>query len=215
MITVALLDDHDVVRVSLAKYLDDHTSIKVAFHCSTIDFMSDWLKNNTVDIVITDLTLRGESGFNLFEILQATNNPAKVIVLTMHDSEPYISKALSYGVNGYLAKNSSPEDLVLAIEHVQLGNKWISPDIQTNSNTAVYAVKQFKINSLTGRELEVFNCLARGMKVKHVARELDIATKTVHVHRTNIMKKLDINQDFELTKFALTLGTLDYEQLIN
>lgn len=142
MIKVALLDDHDVVRISLARYLSDEDNIDVLFHCSSIDPMSAWLESNPVDIVITDLTLRGESGFSFLDLLKTSHNPAKVIVLTMHDSEPYISKALSYGVYGYLAKSCSPEDLVLALEQVQLGNRWISPDIDTNSSLSAFTMKQ-------------------------------------------------------------------------
>jgi DNA-binding NarL/FixJ family response regulator len=215
MITVALLDDHDVVRVSLSKYLDDHSSIKVVFQCATLSAMSHWLTLNSVDVIITDLTLRGDSGFSLLELLKTSSNPAKVIVLTMHDSEPYISRALSFGVLGYLAKTSAPEELVLAIAQVYEGKRFISGYILDNINTTDFKGKHDVIESLTGRERQVFYLLAKGMQVKHIAQELEIATKTVYVHRNNVIKKVRVNHNFELTKLALALGILDAGQLTN
>jgi len=213
MIKIALLDDHDVVRISLSKYINDHSHIEVVYQCSTLDAMSNWITHNAIDVVITDLTLKGESGFSLLDALQSTNNSAKVIVLTMHGSEPYISKALKLGARGYLAKTSAPEELIFAIEQVTKGNMFISDEILNNINTSDFNEKHNVIGSLTERERQIFDLLAKGMQIKHIAQELGIATKTVHVHRANLLKKVGVSHNFGLTKFALALGILDGVQL--
>ena len=146
-------------------------------------------------------------------MLNASDNQAKVLVLTMHESEPYISKALAHDVHGYITKSCSPDELVFAIEHVYSGNVFISKNIALKVNHSTYQEQLGVIESLTERERQVFDLLSKGTQIKHIAQKLNIATKTAHVHRTNVMKKLKKNHDFELTKYALALGFLDINLL--
>ncbi|MCC2606798.1 response regulator [Planctobacterium marinum] len=214
MIRVALLDDHELVRTGFVQLLEQEADIAVVFHTSTVADAITLLCQHPVDIVVTDISLQSDNGFTLLEHIAGIDNPPKSIVLSMHDSAPYARKALDIGAQGYLSKASAPEALIDAIHAVHQGQTFIDECVhQALDNSDVNELDS--INQLTERERQIFDCLAKGMEIKHIARELDIAVKTVHVHRTRLLNKLGAFNSFELTKMALRNGLLEAESLHN
>lgn len=213
MIRVSITDDHHVVRMGFVQLIGQQPDISVCFDSSSVGEQLDWLQTNTVDIMITDLSMPQQSGFALLQAIKDLPTQPRAIVLSMHDNDPYVSKALEAGAKGYLSKTSAPQELIEAIRTVHRGQSYLSQSVVTNlkfqqSNGEVQA-----INQLTDRERQVFDYLAIGMEIKHIARELNIATKTVHVHRANLLAKLEANSNFELTKMALRNGLMEPESL--
>lgn len=212
MIHVALLDDHELVRLGLVQLLEQESNIHVAFHTSSVSAATRQLSTHNVDVFIIDLTLNGESGFSLIEHLKNLTHAPKSIVLSMHDSLSYVSRALGKGVAGYITKTAAPEELIKAIYCVYQGKEYLSQQIvssmlRPNNN------ELNKVHNMTERERQVFDCLAKGMEIKHIAKTLDIATKTVHVHRKNLMEKLGVHSSFELTRLALRNRLIEPEAL--
>lgn len=214
MITVALLDDHELVRLGFVNLFACESDFHIKFHTSDAASLLKWLESNHADIIITDLTLRSSSGYELINSLKSQGNEAKIIVLSMHDSDPYVSKAIDTGALGYVSKNSAPDELFIAIRQVLSGSVYFSSDVAKNVMNTRSSKSYQTIQLLTDRERQVFELLANGIEVKRIASSLDIATKTVHVHRANILNKLNVSNSFDLTKIALKLGFIDTQTLI-
>lgn len=198
-----MVDDHELVRLGFVQLLESEPDIKVECHVQSIALLLEWLSENSVDIIITDLSLQDESGYTLLDTIMEKNIPVKPIVLSMHDAEANVARALEKGARGYLSKTSAPEELTNAITAVHEGRIFLSQSVIESLEFAQTNDELIAIKNLTEREQQVFDCLAKGMEVKHIAQELDIATKTVHVHRTNVLSKLGVFTTFELTKIAL------------
>lgn len=213
MLQVSLVDDHDMVREGFAELINQKANAKVIFQASSIEQQIDWLSSNPVDIIVTDLSLKNGTGYQLLEHIQQHNLSILTIVLSMHDTESHVKKALELGANAYLTKSSAPEELLLAIEKVSLGQTFLSADVIENFNSAKSDEHLLALKNLSERESEIFRELALGRAIKHVARDLDIAVKTVHVHRSNILKKLSALSNFELTKLALKYGVIGINEI--
>ncbi len=214
MIDVAIVDDHELVRLGFVQLLEQEADIHVVFHTSSVDEATSLFAEHRIDILITDLTLQSGSGFDLLGLLNNEFQSIKAIVLSMHDTAPYARKALNAGTKGYLCKTSAPETLIDAIHAIYAGETYLDNHIREALENSD-AIELESINGLTERERQVFDCLAKGMEIKHIARELDIAVKTVHVHRSRLLDKLSAFNSFELTKIALRNGLIEPESLHN
>jgi two-component system, NarL family, response regulator FusR len=213
LINVALIDDHELVRLGLVQLLEQESSLSVAFHTSSVSEAIAQLSACSIDVFIIDLTLQGESGFSLLDHLTNLPKSPKTIALSMHDSSSYVSRALEKGVNGYVTKTSAPQELINAIYNVYADKVYLSQSIASRMPFVANNSELQTINNLTDRERQVFDCLAKGMEIKRIASELDIAVKTVHVHRANIMAKLNVHSSFNFTQLALRHGLIEPEAL--
>ena len=210
---ILTMDDHDVVRTGLMQVLSLTFPGSGVFEANGLEQACAVLQANDIDIVLVDLSLKGESGLDLLTYSEKHNLECKFIVVSMHDTEPYVSRALSAGALGYLSKHSLTEELEAAIQQVLNERRYISRDVVENTKHMQRHQEQTGFSSLTEKELEVFRLLALGHAVKHVAKELPIATATAHVHRRNILTKLELNSNFDLTKLAFSLGLITPEDL--
>lgn len=199
--------------MGFVQLIDQQPDITVSFHSSSVSEQLDWLKHNKVDIVITDLSMPQQSGFALLNALANLPEPPRAIVLSMHDNDPYVSKALEAGARAYLSKTSAPQELIEAIRAVYKGQSYLSQSVISNLKFQQSNGELQTINQLTSRERQIFDCLAKGMEIKRIASELDIAVKTVHVHRANVMAKLAVHSSFNLTQMALRHGLIEPEAL--
>ena len=149
--------------------------------------------------------------WNKFLQIKKYNIDTKVLILTMHETEEYISKTLHAGAYGYVIKNASPVELISAIRAVHKGEYFLSPQITKKLITRFIhktntKVSSNRIDSLTEREREIIQLIAEGNSNRKIAEILFISKKTVENHRTNLMKKLDIHNVVELTQFAIRNG---------
>src|SRR5690606_28756581 len=115
MIRVAMVDDHELVRQGFAQLLERNADIQVVFQASTLTETENWLREHQANVLVLDLSLKGHSGFSLLNHVQQHYPNLAVLVLSMHDTIPYIRKALDQGARGYLSKNSGPEELLDAV----------------------------------------------------------------------------------------------------
>lgn len=210
---ILTMDDHDVVRAGLMQVLSLTFPESGVFEANGLEQACAVLQSNDIDIVLVDLSLKGESGLDLLTYSEKHHLECKFIVVSMHETEPYVSRALSAGALGYLSKHSLTEELEAAITQVLNERLYISRDVVENTKHMQRHQEQTGFNSLTEKELQVFRLLALGHPVKHVAKELPLATATAHVHRRNILTKLELNTNFDLTKLAFSLGLITPEDL--
>jgi len=147
---------------------------------------------------------------------KGNNGPApqiKIIVLTVHKSEEYIIAALDAGAKGYILKDASRNELILALDYVMAGKTFLSPSISDKVVSAYLEQKKNThasslLDSLTSREQEILKLIAEGHKNKDIADHLCISLKTVEKHRSNLMQKLDRRNTAALTAYAIEKGII-------
>jgi DNA-binding NarL/FixJ family response regulator len=211
MTTIILADDHQIVREALHLLLDAQSDFNVI--AETGDGL-DALKlteNHKPDVLIADLMMPGLSGLEVARGAKRVSPTTKVIVLSMHDTESYVVEALQVGINGYVLKKSSSQELVFAIRQAMNGNLYLSPAI---NERAIQAYLQRSQDSrtvdpyemLTPREHEVFHLAVEGLSNPQIAERLSLSPRTIEMHRGKMMKKLGLNSQTDLVKYALKKG---------
>ena len=191
MTTIALIDDHLIVRSGFAQLLGLETDFQV---CRRIRQRPPrrwrgW-PGRGVQVCICDISMPDISGLALLSQLP---KGMATIMLSVHDSPALVEQALTPAARGFLSKRCSPDELIAAVRTVAAGGCYLTPDIAMK----LAAGRQ---DPLTKRERQVAEKLAQGMAVKEIAAELGLSPKTVHVHRANLLEKLGVNNDVELAR---------------
>jgi DNA-binding NarL/FixJ family response regulator len=151
-----------------------------------------------VDLVLMDITMRDGSGIEATAQLNARHPDVAVLMLSMHDKLEYVTQAMQAGARGYVLKDAPGKDIVLAIDTVMAGGIYYSTALARQ-----LAQPAQQDNQLTSREQQVLQHIAKGESNKQIARELDLSVRTVETHRLNIKRKLGIEGQAELIRFAV------------
>ncbi len=200
MIKIALIDDHTIVRSGFAQLLNLEQDIAVAGEFDSASDAFRVLTQTPVDVAVIDISMPDENGLSLLERLRQHDPAFKAIILSIYDSASFVKKALDAGAQGYLSKRCGPSELASAIRTVAAGKRYLCADALVNlSNPDINNV----LVDLTKRELEVFDQLIQGKEVKEIAQALFLSHKTVHVHRANILSKLNLTNNVDLIRFAI------------
>ncbi|BEI22644.1 response regulator transcription factor [Vibrio fluvialis] len=200
MIKIALIDDHTIVRSGFAQLLNLEQDIAVAGEFDSASDAFRGLTQTPVDVAVIDISMPDENGLSLLERLRQHDPAFKAIILSIYDSASFVKKALDAGAQGYLSKRCGPSELASAIRTVAAGKRYLCADALVNlSNPDINNV----LADLTKRELEVFDQLIQGKEVKEIAQALFLSHKTVHVHRANILSKLNLTNNVDLIRFAI------------
>lgn len=205
MIRIALADDHAIVRTGFRALIEQEADLLIVAECGSADEAYEAVLMQTPDVLVLDLSMPGGGGLALVSRLQAVTPDLLLLVLSMHDSEPYLSEALRRGVHGYVTKGAATDELVAALRAVCSGGTYVSSDIRPSATTPDTGLKQ-----LSAREHEVFLLLAQGATPKQVAANLGISDKTTYLHRSAVRAKLGAHSDLELHQIALEQGLLRY-----
>lgn len=157
------------------------------------------------NVAIVDMTLGTGTGLNVIKLLTAEHPDLRVLVFTMHDEALYAERALRAGAHGYLNKSATANELVAALHEIVSGKVAISEELneQLVQKALGSAGDENGVESLSDRELEVFEQIGRGVPLPDIADNLGISVKTVETHRENIKKKLGLSSAPELTRFAV------------
>ncbi|MCS3429725.1 response regulator transcription factor [Klebsiella sp. BIGb0407] len=201
MIAVALVDDHVVVRSGFAQLLNLEPDIEVVGQYSAAAPAWTALTKSVPDVTVLDVAMPDESGLSLLKRLRQHNPKFRAIILSIYDTTAFVQSALDAGACGYLTKRCGPEELVQAVRTVGLGGNYLCTDALRALRHAGQPSKA--LVSLTPRECEIFNLLVKGESVRHIADLLQLSHKTVHVHRANILGKLQCETTVDLVHFAL------------
>jgi DNA-binding NarL/FixJ family response regulator len=166
------------------------------------------------DLILMDLSMPRTNGLQAIKEIKKQHPEIKIIVLTVHKTEEYILETLKGGADGYLLKDSSQSELIMAINNVLAGKRYLSPGVSEKVIEGYLegkkTVKTDTVwDTLTQREREILKLIAEGYKNKEVADYLCISLKTVEKHRANLMKKLDLHNAASLTAFAMEKGLIN------
>jgi two-component system uhpT operon response regulator UhpA len=207
MYSIVLVDDHAIVREGFKRLIGLEPDLKVVAECRSADDAVEAVAQHRPDLVALDLSLPDGSGLPLIEHLRSVAPDTRIVVLSMHDGEPYVSEALRRGASGYVTKGVAPEELVAGLRAVMQGEQFLSSDLrQRRAEQPECALDP--LHRLTAREREVFLLLACGRTPKQVAAELGIGQKTVYIHRASVMGKLNAGSELELYRLASERGLL-------
>ena len=208
---VLLADDHTLVRAGVRRILEAQAGFAVVGEVADGHAALAALKTQPADVLVLDLTMPGGDGFDVLRRAKTIRPELKVLVLTMHASPEYVSRAVREGADGYLLKDSAVQDLVAAIQAVMAGGEYYSPPVQRELSAMVRGTTGGKrrIEPITDREREVLKLVAEGLSTKEIATRLDISTRTVETHRANLMRKLGLHSVARLTQYAIREGLID------
>ncbi|HUW52289.1 MAG TPA: response regulator transcription factor [Rhodanobacter sp.] len=207
MYSIVLVDDHAIVREGFKRLIELEPDLDVVAECRSADDAVEVASLWHPDLLALDLSLRDTSGLPLIEHLLGVSPKTRIVVLSMHDSEPYVSEALRRGASGYVTKGAAPEELVAGLLAVMQGECFLSSDLRQRRAERPDAALD-PVSQLTTREHEVFLLLAGGRVPKQVAAELGIGQKTIYNHRASLMGKLGAGSDLDLYRIASERGLL-------
>ncbi|MBK6345279.1 MAG: response regulator transcription factor [Bacteroidales bacterium] len=217
MIKVLLVDDHTIVRDGIKALLTGQDDINIKGEASNGRDLLSLMKSAEADIILLDISLPDCSGIDLCESIQQDYPGTKVLFLSMYTTEEYIFNAIKAGAQGYLPKNISQSELLLAIRTISQGSEYFSESI---SNTILKSyIKKAKDkepetlnpeNSLSKREFEILKLFAEGLSNPQIAEQLFISTRTVESHKNHIMQKLNLKSAVDLVKFAIRHQIIEF-----
>ncbi|MDX1958966.1 MAG: response regulator transcription factor [Leptospiraceae bacterium] len=212
---VYLVDDHAILREGLKLILRQIDGVVIIGESGEGRLALEEIDRIKPDVVILDVSLPGMSGVEIARHLRRYNKMIKIIILSRHDGEEYITELLKIGINAYVLKDEAGEDLIRAIEAVRRNEQYLSPRITSKVMNAIQNSKPSQeitaklFDILTNREREILKLIAEGNSNEEIGTKLWIATQTVKVHRQNIMKKLNIHNVAELVKYAIKSGIIE------
>ena len=203
---VLLVDDHALVREGIRSSLERYAKIKAVGEAVNGKEALRKCKELRPDVVLMDLNMPEMSGLEATPLIRVSFPETKIIVLTVHDNKEYIFKILRAGAHGYVLKDTSPEELVRAIEAVVQGGAFFSPSVSKVLAEDLVKAANLGDNAaeteLSGREQQVLRWIAQGKTTKEVAVELKLSARTVETYRVRLKRKLNARNVAELLNHA-------------
>jgi len=216
LIKIFLADDHTIVRQGLAKLLEAESDLEVIGEAEDGREAVNKVQKLKPDIVIMDIAMPLLNGIEATRQIKKMLPQTKVIILSMHSHDRYISELISLGASGYLLKDSTGGEIIKAISAAVKGDVYLSPTISRRVIDDYLTLKKTSsredlYTKLSNREREVFQMIAEGRSTKEVSDILCVSPSTVKTHRANIMEKLKIENISQLIQFAIRLGIVDVQ----
>ncbi len=215
-ISVVLIDDHDLVREGTRQYLERSDRIVVVGQANSGVSAQAVLLAHTPDVAVVDIKMPDQTGIELSAWMREHCPDTRIIMLSAYDDDPYIVAALAAGASGYLLKNTSPVQLIRAVETVAEGGSALDPALTAKVMGLVAGGTKSDTNAaadlpeaLSARELEVLTLTSKGMTNKEIGVQLSISNRTVQGHLRKIFSKLDVNSRTEAVTKAIALNLMD------
>ena len=220
-IRLIIIDDHLLVRAGVRLLLENLPDFQIVAEAGNGLDALQLIGEHLPDIVLLDIALPGLNGLDVTERVKKEFPTVRVLLLSMHDSEEYVLKAMRLGASGYLLKDTGPSELELALRAVAKGVSYLSPAIsrhvidgyvqRTNPLASNGSPANPPGKQLSPRQEEILKLIADGHTTKEIAQQLGINVKTVDAHRTSLMKELDIHDIAGLVRYAIRIGLVSAE----
>ena len=217
-ITILLADDHTVVRQGIVKLLEGEQNLKVIGEAGNGRDAVSKVEQFKPDVVLMDISMPLLNGVEATRQIKRISPQTKVIILSMHSHDRFISELLTLGASGYLVKDSTGADIIMAINAAMKGDTFLSPSISRKVIENYVSLKKVKssreklYSELSNREREVFQLIAEGRSTKEISEILFVSISTVKTHRSHIMEKLQLENLSQLIRFAIELGIVEVAQ---
>ncbi len=208
---IVIVEDHRILREGLNMILSSNNNVNVVGEADNGLDGIRCVNELKPDLVLLDLSMPKMNGLDAISEIKIKHPDIRIMILTHHKTEEYVFEALKAGADGYVLKDATRVELLLAVENILEGKKFISPGVSGNLVSGYLEGKKplnanTSLNSLTQREKQILKLIAEGHKNRAIADLLCISIKTVEKHRANLMKKLSLHNVSELTTFAIEKG---------
>ncbi len=210
MIKILLVDDHKIFTEGVASLLLHEPDFEVVGECQKVEQVKDFLKKISIDVILLDINLGGESGLDICKFIVEHNPSIKILAMSMYNDESFITRMMKNGASGYILKNTSADELLKAIRTVYQGKLYQSAEVlevilrglsrQKQQERSLYQIR------FTRREKEVLDLIAKGKTTREIANHLFLSEKTIETHRSNLFSKFDVKNVTSLLKIAAEYG---------
>lgn len=209
MISVVVVDDHELVRTGICRMLEDHAEIKVIGQAESGEEAVLIAKKLQPDVVLLDVNMPGIGGVETTRRLIQSVPTAHVLAVSGLAAEPYPSLLLKAGAKGYITKGAPLAEMVRAIKKVMQGGKYFSAEIAEQlASSYLGDTQQSPFDALSEREMQVAMMVVNCVSAQQIADKLFVSVKTVNTYRYRIFEKLDVDSDVKLTHLAMRYGLI-------
>ncbi len=213
-LSIVLADDHTILREGLRALLTADSSFEIVGEARDGREAVRCIEKLGPDLLLMDLSMPRMSGMDAIREIKKRYPETKIIALTVHKTEEYLLTTLQAGADGYVLKDATHDELIMAIKNVMGGKSYLSPGVSEKVIEGYLEGKEITRSrssweTLSQREREVLKLIAEGYKNKEIAEDLCISLKTVEKHRANLMKKLDLHNAAALTVYAMEKGLVN------
>jgi two-component system, NarL family, invasion response regulator UvrY len=204
MLTILIADDHPIVRAGLKQILEDVPGKLICEEAlDGVDVFRKCAEKN-YDLVLLDIAMPGINGLDCLKQLKKEMPKLPVLIISMYPEEQYAVRALKAGASGYLTKKSAPDELLLAVQKVLSGGKYVSASLgEALACQLGKGAEEYPHETLSDREYEVFCLIASGKTASQIAAQLCLSVKTVSTYRGRILEKMKLKNNAELTYYAI------------
>jgi DNA-binding NarL/FixJ family response regulator len=215
MTTIVLADDHLVVRKGMKSLLEAEADFELVGEAGDGLEAVQMVERLKPDVLVLDMMMPGLNGIEVTRQVCRRSPHTQIIILSMHGDDEYVLEALRNGANGYVLKDAGASELVLAVRAVSGGERFLSPVLAERAIDAY--VRQTdettldRYETLTDREREVLHLAAEGLTNVEMAARLSLSPRTVENHRANMMRKLGVNNQTEMVRYAIKKGIVSLE----
>lgn len=215
MLKVLLAEDHNIVRNGIRMLLETDTSINVVGEATNGREVLEYIaKGNPVHVVLADINMPELDGISLLKELRVVSPETRVVILSMHDNEKYVSQAFLEGAAGYLLKNVSADELIFSLKHVSTGGKYLCSELSIRMldklvHNGHHSFVQSDANiDFSMREIEVLHLIAEGLTNSEMSDKLFISKRTIEGHRQSLIEKTGSRNTAALIRFAVLNGII-------
>jgi DNA-binding NarL/FixJ family response regulator len=213
-IRLVLVDENTLFRLGLSELLSSQEDFKVVSHVRTGKEAIQAAVSINPDLIVIDIALVGANGLEVVAQIKRRQPMVKVVMLTTFKTHDYVREALRAGADGYVLKDATLDELLMALRSVAKGKNYLSPDVSMHVvNSFLHpqsnGASASRLDALTWRERSVLQLIAEGRTNRSAAEFLSLSPKTVEKHRANLMHKLGLRSAVELTLVALELGLIE------
>jgi len=214
-IKLLLVDDHSLLRQSLAERLNAEIDFEVIGQLDSADDAVRTVVDLSPDVLLLDIDMPGVASFEAAEHIRTRRPETRIIFLSAFFHDRYIEQALRVEAKGYITKSEPINSVIKAVRQVSQGRVYFSDEVRDRIVVDAKGIRlspkapQTRVSTLTPREIEVLRYLARGLSKKEIAATMHISAKTVEGHTEKVMNKLDIHDRVELARFAIREGIVE------
>jgi len=209
---IIIADDHAVVRTGLQLILDETTDMSICDEAVNGDELIEKLRRNRYDLVLLDISMPGRDAMDVLKEIKTTWERTPVVIFSMNPDEIYAVRMIRNGASAYINKETDPKRIIEILRIVLSGKKYFTQ--QQGSMLAEWIIEPEKSvdsllhETLSDREFQIFFMMASGMKKSEIAEKLTISKHTIGNHRTNIMRKMNLASNSDLTRYAIRNGII-------
>lgn len=197
-------DDHAIVRKGLKDLLEEEFPKAEFFEAVNSQEAIALVSSNAMDVILLDISMPGRNGMETLKQMRAMGIKSPILMLSMHSEDQYAVRALRAGASGFINKECANDELLSAIHRVLMGKKYITEAVAEKLADSVGSAEQMLLHeNLSDREMQVLQQIASGKTVSEIAGEISLSVNTVSTYRARILEKLSLNNNAEITRYAI------------